>query len=429
MMQNIAFPCMLEARQKYPASIPLDNRATLQQAFDSAGVLRGLKPGARIAVAVGSRGITSLASIVTSVLGILKGAGARPFIVPAMGSHGGATPDGQCELLAGYGITEKLGVPIESAMEVEKLGTTDDGVDLFFSTAALRADGIIVVNRVKPHTDFGGASGSGIMKMIVVGLGKRAGAVNFHAVASRLGYEHALLSMARLAINRAPILGGVAILENQRHETARLAVLKPGTIEEDEKALLEEAWRLMPKLPSLDIDLLIVDRLGKNVSGTGMDPNVIGRSIQGYSSSLHRDDDSPFIRRIFVRDLTPETHGNAIGIGLADFTTTRLVKAINLATSYVNSLTALTIQSCKIPIHFDTDYEAIVQALTTLAMPDTRRARVVRIKDTLSLEKLEISEAYAQQMDHTGILEVSGSASEMRFDQNNNLLPLPDQVR
>jgi len=408
-------------RQKFPASGPLDIRATLEKEF--AAIREQIKPGARIAVGVGSRGISNLQSIVAVVLELLKAAGARPFIVPAMGSHGGATPEGQVELLAEYGITEaRLQVPIRAAMEAERIGVTPEGVEVFFSAEALRADGVVVVNRVKPHTDFHSESlGSGLLKMLVVGLGKRVGAANFHTSASRLGYEQVIRASARIALGAAPILGGVAIVENQRHDTARLLVLPPADLERREAELYREAKRLMPRLPFDDLDLLIVDRIGKNISGSGMDPNVIGRSLHGYSALLSDRSANPVIRRIFVRDLTPETHGNGVGMGLADFTTTRLVRAVDQQVTFVNALTALSLQSVKVPIHFETDREAIARALESLALRDTTRARVVRIQDTLSVEQLDVSEVLEEEARRRPDLEVLSTAQTMSFDAADNL--------
>src|SRR5438874_4464804 len=378
-----SFPRMFAVRQKFPASPPLDIPAVIQSEFKAQNVLARLNPGARIAVATGSRGITNIRNIVAAVLEVLRTAGAKPFILPAMGSHGGATPEGQVEVLASYGITEQsMGVPIRASMEVERVGQSAEGVEVFCSVEALRSDGIVLINRVKPHTDFQGTLGSGVVKMSVIGLGKRAGAAAGHAAATRLGYEHTLRSIARVVLRTAPILCGVAIVENQFHDTARIAVLKRDAIEESEKELLEEARRLMPRLPFDDIDLLIVDRIGKNISGSGMDPNVTGRWVHGYSTSLGSDNQaSPMIRRIFVRDLTPATHGNAIGIGFADITTTRLVSAMDKQVTYINALTSLTPNGAKIPIHFDTDRECITHALASLASRDLDRAKVVRIAD------------------------------------------------
>src|SRR5437867_886869 len=426
MSTPIPFPRMIAVRQKFPASQPLDIPAAVRHEFKAQNVLSRLKPGAQIAVAVGSRGITKIKGIVAAVLDELKDASAKPFIIPAMGSHGGATPEGQIGVLESYGITEhSMGVPIRASMEVERLGTSADGVEVFCSVEALRSDGIVIVNRVKPHTDFSGTHGSGVMKMIVIGLGKRTGAATCHAAAARLGFERVIRGIARVTLSRAPILCGVAIVENQFHETARIAVLKPAEIEAREKELLEEARQLMPRLPFDDIDVLIVDRLGKNISGSGMDPNVTGRWVHGYSTSLADDNrQSPRIRRIFVRDLTPETHGNAIGVGFADITTTRLVNAMDKQVTYVNALTSLTPHGAKIPIHFDTDRECIAQALASLAIPDTPQAKVIRIADTLSLVNLEVSEAFNTAVRQRNDLEAVGGLSEMKFDSTDNLFQL-----
>lgn len=414
---------MLGVRQNFPVSTPLDIPATLRAEF--ASIAGRIRPGARIAVAVGSRGITNLRPIVAGVVENLKAAGAQPFIIPAMGSHGGATPEGQRDILSYYDITEQtVGAPVRPSLEVEQIGTTEDGVPVWCSVEAMRADGIVVVNRIKPHTDFSGTLGSGVMKMMVIGLGKRTGAATMHAAASRLGHERVIRSLARAVLKTAPILCGVAILENQFHDTAKLAVLPREDIEKGEEALLIEARNLMPRLPFDEIDLLIVDRIGKNISGAGMDPNVIGRWVQGYSSALKHEGQSPFIRRIFVRDLTPETHGNAIGIGLADLTTTRVANAVDKPVTYINSLTSLTPHCAKIPIHFDTDRECVAQALASLAMDDPRAAKVVRIADTLTLAEIEVSESCAPLLQGRGELSITSPAAEMQFDAAENLLPI-----
>jgi hypothetical protein len=424
MGMTAVFPKMLVIKQRYPATPDLDIAATVER--EIAGVRPRLRPGMRIAVGVGSRGITNLQTILPSLLSALKAAGTEPFVIPAMGSHGGATPEGQTQLLAEYGVTEKdLGVPVRDSLEVERIGSTPEGVDVHCSVEAMRADGIILVNRIKPHTDFAGALGSGIIKMGVIGLGKRVGAATYHAAASQHGYERMLRTISRVIFRTAPILGGLGIIENQRHETARITFVAPEGIEAREEELCEEARRLMPKLPFADIDLLIVDRLGKNVSGSGMDPNIIGRPVHGYSSFLGQTDaPPPRIKRVFVRDLTPETHGNAIGIGLADLTTSRVVQAMDRLVTYVNVLTSLTPHAAKIPMYFDTDREAIAAGLSSLGLADTAQARVVRIQDTLAVERVEISESYLSELACRPDLEPKGGLFEMRFDSDDQLTPL-----
>jgi len=377
----------------------------------------------RVAVAVGSRGITRLEEIVRAVVDELKQAGANPFIVPAMGSHGGATAEGQVELLGEYGISEaNLGVPLNPSMETRLIGTTEDNMPVRFSAAALDADGIVVVNRVKPHTDFKGTLGSGLLKMMVVGLGKREGASAFHRASNRIGFEHMIRTVSRVILDQAPILLGVALLEDHAHQPARIEVLAPDQFVSGEERLFQEAARLMPRLPFPGADILIIDRMGKNISGSGMDPNVIGRSVHGYSSLLKdRDADKPAIRRLFVRELTRESHGNGTGIGMADFTTTRLVNSIDLGITTLNTLTAMTVQGVKIPIHFDTDRDVLDQALDTLAMEDTRQARILHIQDTLTLEHLAASEAYREEIEADERLEITGPPFELSFDDKGQI--------
>ena len=284
------FPKMLEMEQSYPPSQKLDFSSILEEQFTQTGLREKIKPGMKIALGVGSRGITNLKEIVKATLGVLIQAGARPFIVPAMGSHGGATAAGQIEMLASYGVTtESMGVPIEASMEVRKIGTAFDGLDVVFSVPALAADGIVVLNRVKPHTDFRGTLGSGIQKMLVIGFGKQIGANNAHCAAAHSGYEVVLREFARTILGAAPIFCGIALVEDQHHQTAVIEVIPPENIVREENKLFEKAQSLLARLPFEEIDLLIIDRIGKDISGSGMDTNVIGRDITGYASSLHPD--------------------------------------------------------------------------------------------------------------------------------------------
>ena len=416
------FPKMATVRQRFDVPPAIDAREAVRR--EMARFAGRLKPGAKIAVAVGSRGITGIREIVETAVNEVRRAGAEPFIVPAMGSHGGATPEGQREILAEYGISEEtLHVPVRDSMDVQSLGTTAEGVEVFWSAEALRADGVLVINRIKPHTDFQSDSiGSGVLKIMVVGLGKRVGAAGYHAASARFGYEQMLRSIARVILQKAPIIGGLAIVENQVHQTARIAALPAKEMETGEAEVFREAARLMPKLPVEDIDLLIIDRIGKNISGAGIDPNITGRWVHGYSSMLGgKAAAGPNVRRLFVRDITPESHGNGVGIGLADITTTRLVKDLDTKKTYINALTSLTPNCAKIPIHFDTDREAISMALGSLAMSDTRSAKVVRIADTLTLDRLQISEVAARQASN---LDTLMPAAEMRFDAAGNLLEM-----
>ena len=411
---------MIPVRQKYPTFPPVDVRAELRNSFRPR-----VKPGARIAVGAGSRGITNLAAVIGEAIAILKEAGAKPFIVPAMGSHGGATPEGQVQILSEYEVTEKtMGVPFRASMETVSLGRTEDGVDVRFSKEALDSDGILVVNRVKPHTDFGPPLGSGLVKMIAIGFGKQHGAQSYHAAASRLGMERIIRTVSKVVLPKVPILAGIGLIEDTFHQTARIAVLKGEELEAREEELQAEARRLMPRLPFDEADLLIVDWIGKNISGAGMDPNITGRHVHGYSSKLSEHQTKPILHRVYVRDLTPESHGNAIGIGMADFTSTRLVKSIDAAVTGMNAMTALSINSFKIPIAFDTDREAIRRALETVPRADGSPHRVLRIESTLSLDRVEVSEAYADELKKRPDLEPLGPAREMAFDDAGHLTAL-----
>ena len=420
------FPKMLEMGQSYPPSEKLDFSSLLEEQFTQTGLREKIKPGMQIALGVGSRGITNLKEIVKAALGVLVQAGARPFIVPAMGSHGGATSEGQIRVLADYGVTpESMGVPIEASMEVRKIGTALDGLDVVFSAPALQADGVVVLNRVKPHTDFRGTLGSGIQKMLVIGFGKQVGASNAHRTAAHLGYEVVLREFAQTILGTVPIFCGIALVEDQHHQTAEVAVLSPENIVREEGRLFEKAESLLARLPFEEIDLLIVDRIGKDISGSGMDTNVIGRDIVGYTSSLHsKSPVTPRVSRIFVRDLTPASNGNGIGIGMADFTTSRFVKALNLQYTYMNALTSLGLLPAKIPIYFDNDREAIEAGLASLAEADAEKLRVVRISDTLNLERLLVSEGCVAEVHGRPGVTTVGVARDMEFDGEANLLPL-----
>ena len=419
----VEFPTMFRVHQRFDATPPVDVATSVAAGFP---VIHGrLKPGMRVAVGVGSRGISNLSKVVAAVIGELKSAGTAPFIIPAMGSHGGATPEGQAGLLADYGVTEaSMGVPVRASMEVKSLGQADDGQEVPWSYEALAADGVVVINRIKPHTDFAGPMGSGLTKMLVVGLGKHAGASAYHAAALKLGYEAALTRLAKVVFERAPVLGGVAIVENAMHDSARVEVLAADVISQRELELCAEAATMMPALPFDEIDLLIVDQIGKNISGTGMDTNTIGRSVHGYHLMPEHAAAKPFIWRIFVRGLTPETHGNAIGIGLAEATTKRLVAEVDAAALRTNVLTSRAVQCAKLPMDFETDAEAILAMLASLPDSDPAKARVVRIRDTLSLGTLEVSAALDAEVAAHPAVEPLGQVEPMQFDESGNLAEL-----
>jgi hypothetical protein len=419
-------PRMIEVTQTYPPSPRLDFPSLFAEQFENTGLSGRISPGMRIAVGIGSRGIANLREIVEAALHLFVAAGARPFVVPAMGSHGGATPEGQIKVLAEYGITsESLGVPIEARMDVEKIGVALDGLDVVFSVPALQSDGVVVINRIKPHTDFRGALGSGIQKMLTIGFGKHVGAANAHRAAAHVGHEMVIREFAGVILEKVPVSCGIAIVEDQYHQTSEIKVLPPCAIASEEPLLLEKARSLMPRLPLDEIDLLIVDQIGKEISGTGMDTNIIGRDITGYTTSLHPSNPvTPHISRIFVRELTPATCGNGIGIGLADFTTDRAVRALDLKYMYTNATTSIGLHPAKIPIHYESDREAIQEAMSTLACPRPDKARIVRIANTLRLERILVSESCSKLLEGSPGVTFTKQSHDMQFDQAGNLLPL-----
>jgi len=410
---------MLAVRQRFDAPRVDDVAGAVTAELSRIGARTRILPGATVAVAVGSRGITNLALVVRTVVAILKDAGARPFIVPAMGSHGGATAEGQQRILEGYGVSAAAtGAPIRASMETVQVGATDDGIPLHFARTAREADHVVVVNRVKPHTNFSGTIESGLLKMTMIGLGKHTGAALYHRAVVERGFDQVVRSAGRALLARCPIAFGVALVENGYDQTALVEAVPAAAFEERDRALLVLAKQWLPRLPVRRPDLLIVDEMGKNVSGSGMDTNVVGRKPHG---SVEHD---PQVKRLFVRALTPETEGNAYGIGLADFTTTRLVRAIDYHTTVLNCLTAANPEAAALPIHYDTDREAIDAALASVGLAPPERSRVVRVLNTLRLDRLLVSEACRDDLAGRGEIEIVEPPHELAFDAAGNLPPL-----
>jgi hypothetical protein len=392
-MPSLELPRQVVVRQHLPTHALDDPGATLVQALRR--VAGEPWQGRRVAVALGSRGIDRIALVARTLIGWLRERGADSFVIPAMGSHGGATPEGQCELLASYGITSAaLGVPIRAEMETDEIGLTASGISVRLARVAREADAIVLVNRVKPHTDFESLTlGSGLIKMAAIGLGKIDGASRCHEAATRLGYEIALGEVGRAVLSSGSRVYGVALLEDAGHHLARIEVLRGDEIPVEEPMLLQQARTWMPALPFADVDVLVVDAIGKNVSGAGMDPNVIGRGVHGERMAMCRS----CVRAIYARDLTPESHGNAVGVGLADVVSTRIVEAMDPVITYTNALAAMTIAPVRIPFHFTTDEECLAAAFRLAGVPPAQ-ARLLRIRDTLSLERIIASEAYLPEI-------------------------------
>lgn len=414
------FPKMIEIEQELVSIKIQDIKSEIIRQLEEINFSSRIKPGNRIAITAGSRGIKNIVEIIATIVSEVKKHGGKPFIIPAMGSHGGAIPEGQIEVLRTLGITsESVGAPILSSLEVDVIDYIDD-TPVYIDRYAHNADGIILVNRVKPHTDFKDKIESGLMKMAVIGLGKQKGAEILHSFLSE-GYHKVLPKMAKKIIEKAKIICGIAIVENGYHETAIIKAVPPEKIEEEEIKLLKIAKEYLPRIPFKDIDLLIIDEIGKDISGTGMDPNVTGR----FFVPGEYDPEAPRIKRIIVLDLSPGTEGNAIGIGLADFTTRRVFNKIDFEKTFVNCLTSGWPDTGKIPIFLPCDRDTIAMGLRSAGVKDLRKARIVRIKNTLELSKFWISEALLEDIEKNPEIKKRikniGEPRDMIFDILGNL--------
>lgn len=418
---EITLPRMVKVQQHIKSPQLDDFVTTIHHEMLRSGVIQQISPGAEIAITAGSRGVAHYPQILAAIVDFVKQAGGHPFIIPSMGSHGGATPEGQTQVLHSLGITpEIVGAPIRASMEVEQIGLLKNGTPVFVDRIANHADGIIVIGRVKPHTDFKGAIESGLMKMMVIGLGKQKGAEMIHRHRSE-GYHEILPEAARLILKQTKVLLGVAIVENAHHEIAIVKALLPDEIEHEEKKLLKQAKTLIARLPFSEIDVIIVEEIGKDISGTGMDTNVIGRFwLPGETAPL-----APTIKRIVVLDLTEHSHGNAVGLGLADITTQRVVSQIDYQATFTNVLTAGHTETGRTPVFLPNDRAAIRMALQTSVPMQSTTARVIRIKNTLQLETLWISESLKTEIerhpDQYAHLLIQSEPQELQFDILGNL--------
>ena len=378
-----------------------------------------VKRGDTVAVGAGSRGIANIDTIVGATVRWLRDRGARPFVFPAMGSHGGGTPEGQLSVLEHYGITEAtMGCPVRATMDVVQVGEAL-GLPVWLDRHAADADWIGLVNRVKPHTDFKGSIESGLFKMMTIGLGKYKGAIQYHRANVQHGYETVITSVGREMLARARIGFGLGIVENGYDETALVEAFTAQDLEAGERRLLKSAREWMARLPFSPIDVLVVEQMGKNISGSGMDTNVIGRPTNPHEPFPS----DPKILWIVALGITEESYGNAIGIGNADFTTRRLVDRIDMKPTLINAITACSPGMAKVPATYETDREAIETALSCIGLTPPERARVVRIKNTLLLGEIEVSEAYATEVDKRRDLTVLGEGP-LGFDASGRLRPL-----
>ncbi len=417
--QKFRFPGMYRIHQAFDVPPAIDVARAMDEQWHRLKQDLVLAPGARIAVGVGSRGLSNLPGIVRAVVAKLKAAGARPFVTSAMGSHGGATAQGQAALLAERGITqESVGAPVEVTMEVVSMGEAD-GIPLYMDRLAHGADGIVLINRVKPHTDFTGPVESGIIKMLVIGFGNQKGADFYHQAAVGRDFYDMIITAGRRLLANTRLLFGVALVENQDHQTCDIRMAIPARIEEMEIELLKKARSLMPRLPLDEIDLLIVDEMGKDISGAGMDPNVVGgRGSCVWSANRPW----PEITRIFARSLSPATRGNASGLGMVHVTTPRLVEQIDMQATAVNALTASCPEDCRIPMTLSTEREAIAAALMTIGPYTPENVRIVHIKNTLHLDHMRVSVGCLADLASRPNISLVSGPLPMAFDASGALL-------
>ncbi len=414
---TVRLPRMFRARQKFdeqhfePSEIPAIVRAELA----GSALAARIRPGMEVAITGGSRGVANLALVLKAMADFVRERGGRPFVFPAMGSHGGATAEGQREILAGYGVTEAfLGCPIRATMETVHLGDTAEGMPIFTDKLACAADAILLCNRIKPHTAFRGPYESGLMKMAVIGMGKQHGAEQIH-VDGFYELGRLLPIIGRVVMDKTPIIGGVGLVENAFDQTCRIRALTAEEIWTEEPALLQYARERLGQIYARDIDVLVVDRIGKDCSGDGMDPNVTGRFAVPYLQGELK------VQHIAVLDLTDETHGNCNGIGLADVTTRRLVDKIDVDATYPNVVTSTVLCTPRIPLFTHSDRACIQIALRTCNYIDRANPRMVRIRDTMHLREIWMSEAMLEEARADPRLEVLSDPEPWAFDERGNL--------
>ncbi len=413
----MGYPRFYEIRQAVSAPALDDVAASVREALGRSSVADDVRPGERLAVTAGSRGIGNIPTILRAIVGFLRECGAEPFLVPAMGTHGGATAEGQVAALADLGVTcESVGCEIRSSMETVRLGETSRGTDVLMDRHAAEADGIIVVGRIKAHTDYSGPIESGLCKMLAIGLGKQAGAELVHSFGPR-GLRELVPETARVMIEKADVLLGLAILENSAAQTAYVEAVKPGDFELRDRELLPRAKQWAPRLPFEELDVLIIRRMGKDLSGTGIDTKLVGRLMDWREP----DPERPRIGTIGVLDLTPGSHGNAVGIGLADLTTRRLVDRIDHHAMQTNAFTARSISRAKIPCALPTDRDLLDAALTQVSADRRDAPRIAIIRDTLHVDTLHVSEALLEQAEADRSLTVMRGPMELQFDAQASL--------
>jgi hypothetical protein len=414
---------MIRIRQQFERPRVEDVAGTVRAELEKLNLARTIRPGQTVALTAGSRGVANIPLILRSVASFLKELGANPFLVPTMGSHGGGTAQGQRQVIESYGITEEyVGVPIRASMEVVPLGHTSDGFPVVLDRQAAQADHIGVIGRIKPHTGYHGPVESGLLKMMMIGLGKHAGAIQYHRILLESPYDQVVRSVSRVMRSKAAIAFGLGVVENAYDETAHVEAVLPEAFEPREEAMLVLAKRWLGRLPFCEADLLIVDEIGKDISGSGMDTNVVGRKRAFRIAPA--PENQPVMRLIYVRGLSERTHGNAAGIGNADFTNTRLVKTMNYRATVINCVTAGYPEGANLPVHYDTDREVIDAALGIIGTRPPEKARILRIRNTQHLEEMEISEPCLAEPNRASAFVVQGTPRPLAFDAEGDLPPL-----
>ncbi len=417
----MSYPRMMRVRQHFEAPTLEDISGAVRQEVETLNLSSKVKPGQSVAISVGSRGIANIALIVKSLVEALKDIGLEPFLVPAMGSHGGGLAEAQQAIIEGYGVTEEYtGAPIKSSMETVQVGTIEDNVPVYFDKHAYEADHVAVVGRIKPHTGFVGEIESGLHKMMLIGLGKHRGAALYHRAIVHYSFDRIVRAVGQTVIESCRVLLGLGIVENPYDKTALVKAVAPEEFVEREKELLILARKWMPRLPFDQVDFLIVDQIGKDISGAGMDTNVIGRKYHEHHAA---DKELPKVIRIYVRDLTEATHGNASGIGAAEYAHQQAIDKMDREVTYINCMTGNAPAGATIPICYDTDRKVLDVGLETIGLVEPENARLLRIRNTLELGEALVSEAYRPQVEQREDLEIIEAPKDLEFDDKGDLLP------
>lgn len=420
-MQDNQLPRMLRVRQTFDRTVLVDVAGHIVDRINALAPRLDVKPGQSVAIACSSRGLSNYPTIVKAVVSALKQKKLQPFIIPAMGSHGAATAEGQKRVLEHLGIYEtEIGAPIKSSLEVVKIGETEDRLPVFMDKLASEADHMVLINRIKKHTEFDHEFESGLIKMMAIGLGKQEGAATYHEAMLTYGYPHVLLTVARKVMEHSNLLFGVGSVENGYGQTAKIGICPREKIEEMEKELLKSAKAYAPGLPFDEADIIIIDEMGKDISGTGFDTKVVGRIGLPLVTP---DPESPSIKRIVVCDLTEGSEGNAVGVGNADVITRSLLDKIDMDALNINTITGVCPEMGKIPLTMRNDKEAFEIAIKCVGLIPRNKLKIIRIKNTSVLSEVEVSEAYAKELASRSDLEIMGEKRPMAFDADGNLQP------